>query len=378
MVEEIDRSNFSILNQDSYTRLPGNNQRATSPDISLVSAHLALAVSWDVNIKLSSDHLPISISFVDDHPNPRLSRSFINFGRADWNGYRDKLERLVSQLPQPTSCAAGEKDLRKAIQTAGKHHIPAGFIKHHLPCKNREIQELEKSYDDLRSRNPDDPELGNLAREIRMARNKVSRDKWRDFIESLDRKKNSKNYWRVMKNLSGKRSFVPPNQPIKFNGRFYTKHGAIARRFNTQYTNVRKHSSSKDSRKIKRKIQEQHQLDPNFRPFSAEDTAEAIKSAKNSTALGPDDLSTVHFKHMGPLAIGFLTSLFNLSVSNADLPAIWKRSIVLPVLKPNKSADEGVSYRPISLLCPASKILEKLIHPYLKELFTFDDSQHGF
>ena len=128
LVAEIEQSNFSILNQDSSTRLPRNNQRATSPDVSLILAHLALAVSWSVDVKLSSDHLPIGICFVNDHPNPRLTRSIVNFRLADWNGYRLELEGLVSQLPPPSSCASGEKDLRKAIQPAAKHHIPAGFI----------------------------------------------------------------------------------------------------------------------------------------------------------------------------------------------------------------------------------------------------------
>ena len=74
----------------------------------------------------------------------------------------------------------------------------------------------------------------------------------------------------------------------------YTKHIAIAKRFNIQYTNVRKHSSSKSAQAIQRKIKDIHKLNNNFRPFTAEDTADAIKSSKNSSALGPDDLSTVH------------------------------------------------------------------------------------
>ena len=136
---------------------------------------------------------------------------------------------------------------------------------------------MEKRYDKLCLNNPNDPELGNLALEIKLARNKVSRDKWRSFVESLERKKNPTRYWKVMANLSGKRTSVPPNQPIKFNGRVYNKHGAIARRFNFQYTNIRKHLSSKASRKIQRKLHEIHQLDKNFCPFSAEDTAEVVK-----------------------------------------------------------------------------------------------------
>ena len=79
MLHEIEQSNFSILNKNSPTRLPGSNQRSSSPDLSLISAHLSLAVNWDVDVKLLSDHLPISISFVDDQHNPRSTRTFTNF-----------------------------------------------------------------------------------------------------------------------------------------------------------------------------------------------------------------------------------------------------------------------------------------------------------
>ena len=106
LASEIENSDLSILNQDLPTRLTGKNQRATSPDISLILAHLALAVSWTTDVKLSSDHLPITISFVDDHPNPHLTRTFVNFNRAD----KAELEDLVSHLPQPTLCNAGKKN----------------------------------------------------------------------------------------------------------------------------------------------------------------------------------------------------------------------------------------------------------------------------
>jgi hypothetical protein len=48
----------------------------------------------------------------------------------------------------------------------------------------------------------------------------------------------------------------------------------------------------------------------------------AIEGQSNSTAAGPDGLTALHLKNMEPRGIAFLTDLFNLSVANADLPAI--------------------------------------------------------
>ena len=60
------------------------------------------------------------------------------------------------------------------------------------------------------------------------------------------------------------------------------------------------------------------------------------------------------------------------------MPAIWKLSHILPLLKPGKPADEGKSYRPISLLCSLVKLLECLMLPSVTEALPKGDNQHSF
>ena len=60
------------------------------------------------------------------------------------------------------------------------------------------------------------------------------------------------------------------------------------------------------------------------------------------------------------------------------IPSIWKSSIIIPLPKPGKDPGESKSYRPVSLLCPAIKILERLILPTLTETLPIPDFQHGF
>jgi hypothetical protein len=60
LADQIENSNFIILNDNSQTRRPPNGN-LSCPDISLlISAHLALSVVWQTCIALNSDHLPIS------------------------------------------------------------------------------------------------------------------------------------------------------------------------------------------------------------------------------------------------------------------------------------------------------------------------------
>ena len=55
-----------------------------------------------------------------------------------------------------------------------------------------------------------------------------------------------------------------------------------------------------------------------------------------------------------------------------------KNGRIIPLLKPNKPADESTSRRPISLLFPPAKILESTLLPDLEEALPLADRQHGF
>ena len=105
---------------------------------------------------------------------------------------------------------------------------------------------------------------------------------------------------------------------------------------------------------------------------------DAIKACKNSTAAGPNGLTPLHLKHLGSLGVRYLTRLFKLSVQAADIPAIWKCGHVVPIQKPNKPSDQGKSYRPISLLCPEVKVLERLNLHIMRASLSSSVSQHGF
>ena len=110
--------------------------------------------------------------------------------------------------------------------------------------------------------------------------------------------------------------------------------------------------------------------------FSTDLVRRAIKSCRNSKAFGPDKLSIFHLKNLGHRAIEYITALFNLSVTTCQIPAIWKSSLIIPIPKPGKDTSVGTSYRPISLLCPAAKVLESL--PTINKYVQPAPDQHGF
>ena len=103
----------------------------------------------------------------------------------------------------------------------------------------------------------------------------------------------------------------------------------------------------------------------------------AIKSCRNSKVFGPDKLSICHFKNLGPRAIEYITTLFNLSVTTCQIPAIWKSSLIIPMPKPGKDTSQGSSYRSIResyklWSCQPSTNIVRLFQTNTVETRTFD------
>ena len=101
-----------------------------------------------------------------------------------------------------------------------------------------------------------------------------------------------------------------------------------------------------------------------------------IKSCRNSKAFGPDKLSIYHLKHLGSRAIEYITTLFNLSATTCQIPAKWKSSLIIHIPKRGKDASQETSYRPILLICPATKVLESLFLPTLNKYLIPAQDQH--
>jgi hypothetical protein len=192
-------------------------------------------------------------------------------------------------------------------------------------------------------------------------------------VESSCFKTNPGKCWSLFKSLSGKNTRSPPNQRISFSGKIYTKSPDIAKNFLKQFTKSVNHKMDRHSITVIRNLQKKHQLDSGFQPFTCLATCDAINASKSFSAVGPDGLTAIHLKHIGPHAITYLTALFNLSVSKADLPTIWKDACIFPIQKPGKPTDLGPSYRPISLLSPAVKVL-----PIVTAALPKSNTQHGF
>ena len=92
---------------------------------------------------------------------------------------------------------------------------------------------------------------------------------------------------------------------------------------------------------------------------------------------GPHKLNIRHLKHICPLGLAFLTSMFEAALDKNIIPHTWKLANIVHIPKPNKDIDKGTSYRLISLLSVISKTLEKILLPYMAADMPNAPMQHG-
>ena len=286
------------------------------------------------------------------------------------------METAPSKCSLPTDCQRHEKIFRTVLLKAASHHILTGRHRLHEEPVPTEILDVMTRRDDLRKRDPTSPELPRRNYDIPNRIYKHKRQKWRDFVETLDQKTDVTKLWRTIKGIDGRAKRKADNEAITFNGILLSSSKQLPTKFNQQFNTSKlgRHTSSSETRLVtretKRKSLEMAQT------FTTELVRRAIKSCRNSKASGPDKLSIFHLKNLGPRAIEYITALFTLSVTTCQIPAIWKSSFIIPIPKPGKDTSVGTLYRPLMLPCPAAKVMEFL--PTINKYIQPAPHQHGF
>ena len=119
----------------------------------------------------------------------------------------------------------------------------------------------------------------------------------------------------------------------------------------------------------------------NFVPFSSNDVFKKLSKLKSKSAAGPDGLPPVFLKHIAAEIASPLAFIFEQFFSGAFVPPIWKEAYIRPIFKGGSACDPA-NYRPISLTCVCSKIMESIISEHMLSFLLAHDlitkHQHGF
>ena len=330
----------------------------------------------DTQHALSSDHLPIitTINIRHDYRLPQNRRTFTNYKKADWTQFTEDTESAFAQTTIHTNIHTANRIFTNIILMADKQNIPKGKMHSNCRLLPEDIVCKITQRNNIRRANTCDPALKLLNEEITSDIQK--QNIWKEHLDAhWDHRQNTHTLWKTIHGLSNR---APPhtlNTSITFNNKIATTPTHIANCFTKQFTNTVKHATHKTNRHINRAT---HNIQGYNITLTNSQVQEAIKQSKNNNSQGPDKLNTRHLKHIGPLGLAFLKSMFKTALNKSIIPHTWKLANIVPIPKPNKDTDKGTSYRPISLLSVIAKTLEKSLLPYITANIPNTPMQHGY
>ena len=109
------------------------------------------------------------------------------------------------------------------------------------------------------------------------------------------------------------------------------------------------------------------------------DVYNALSSLDTTKASGCDGVSATLLKYCAIALYQPLHHLFSLSPSQHYIPLEWRTHLIRPIFKSGDKHD-AKNYRPISLLCVVSKVLERLVFDHMIDFVrsSVSTSQFGF
>uniref|UniRef100_A0A8R1DLJ6 Reverse transcriptase domain-containing protein n=1 Tax=Caenorhabditis japonica TaxID=281687 RepID=A0A8R1DLJ6_CAEJA len=292
----------------------------------------------------------------------RPKRIMANFKKANWTEFSDSIETKVACYAGPRDAYSLENFLSATITRAASKNIPHGKF---TPTKEHM---------------GDTGEIAALTKES-AARRELRILSWHQKIEDMEdkRKIDCNALWRVIKGLKPK---TKSTGSIRLpNGTTTTNPKTIANAMASSLVPVGKGRDCREEhiawRRTKRRLKK---LRPQL-PASSISHAEvklAILKGKPSKALGPDGICHLHLKHVPDNCINLMAELLNASIDENKVPDSWKNANVFMLPKPGKDSSEIKSFRPVSLLSPVAKVLEKIILERIRREIESPKDQHAF
>ena len=118
-----------------------------------------------------------------------------------------------------------------------------------------------------------------------------------------------------------------------------------------------------------------------FKPVNADDVQRKLLALQPNKATGLDNIPTRFLRDAATAIAPIVAQITNLSISQCHVPQDFKLARVIPLHKKGSKLEPG-NYRPVSILCSISKVVERLIqeqiNSYLSEHKLLFEFQSGF
>ena len=269
--------------------------------------------------------------------------------------------------------------------------------KHFSPWITETTKDLIASRDQLKKLAEDHVEGGDTLaaaeawRNFKKARNTVNnRKKFEEhhfksekMISSLDSPANT---WRTAKDFMNWENTGGPPSQLSINGRLVTKASLIAKEMNRFFLDkvqtIRNGIAYLPNMFEKcKEVMKNKKCKLAFGHVSVGKVKKLLKNLKNSKSTSIDEIDNFCVKISAEVLAEPLHHIITLSIMQRKFPSSWKLSKVIPLHK-KESKLMSKNYRPVAILSPFSKILEKVAYEQLYQYFSdnkiFHPNLHGY
>ena len=339
---------------------------------------------------LSSDHSPVFATIKKDLIN-NGQECHLSSKKTDWLEYRRILQESLN-LQIPLKCevdlAEAVEHFNSCVQQAAWSSTPIStnsLLKSNTPSIREKLIEKRRCRKMWQqTRHPSDKAtLNKLSKELTKMVQVQQNLTFETQLKELDSTKSTDySLWKASKALKQTITGQPPI--IKADKTYAKSYTEKANTFADHLENVFQPNPVDNSveQLVTSRLDEIHQLELPIKKFSISEVIAALKNLKIKKAPGYDLISPILLKELPFEGIKLLTFVFNAILRTGIIPPQWKVAQISMFLKPGKIPTDVKSYRPISLLPVASKVMETLflsrLMPIVNSKCLIPKHQFGF
>ena len=340
----------------------------------------------DHNIVIADFHSPVL------HHEPRTTRTVWQYHRADWHRLRDYLRNTKWDTVLTHDPNASAEELTSIIQKGMDQFIPSKKLITKpsdpvwwSPACSRATRQKQSAWKKWRH-HPDDPGYHQQFLDSLHHCSFVLCKAQEAHVQNVKAKLSSgnlrdKQWWTYVKRAGGKDRCSDIPLITDGNGKEYVTSKEKADCFGSFFANKCSLGDMDLSDSTLPDLPQPHHVGLSHIRFRPPAVRRVLAQLDSSKATGPDGISARVLKECSDVLAAPVSRLFQLLMKKGVQPDIWKLASVVPV---HKRASRSIlkNYRPVSLLCILSKVMETLVNRqvvnYLERHQLLSPHQYGF
>ena len=310
-----------------------------------------------------SDH---SIVITDSYIKPQYQvfkrRTVLQFSKANWTKLKTRCQEISQDIEQQYNANTDTKTMwnnfKNALMASILECIPSKTItkRNDLPWINRKLKSMIRRKTRLHqkaTKNKDWGKYTSFQKECKKAFSKAESDYINNCIEKGLSENNTKPFWRLVK---GKKQDTVGVSPLLKDGKLATDSKSKAEILLGQFSSVFTKQMTGDMPVVKIHIRDS--LD--HLTIQKKGIEKLLMNINPSKAPGPDKIPNYVLKECASELSTAVTHLFQKSLDSGTLPDDWISANIAPIYKKG-DRHLAENYRPVSLTCVLSKLLEHIV-----------------